>query len=422
LGKILKILILEKKKGLLFLHHIQMILGCSGLISSILEKNGNVWIVYLTNGDHNQLVFKLYEKKPILNPSDYIKLGEIRRKESIKATEILGVNKENLIFLGYPDFGTLKIWKEYWGNVKPYRNFFTRANSVPYKENYSFGKPYISDSIVSDLENIIKEIKPTKIFVSSSIDLNVDHRAFFNFINLALLNASKFPFPEIYCYIVHFKNWPYPLRYISNYNLLPPKTLNSLDWYLLPLDEEKIQRKYLSLKSFKSQIVIRKNWFFSFIRKNEIFYKFYPDALTDNGEIEFESEKEEFQNVQEKSLPFTIKLERKGHYISIILLHEKKSFEKINYIFYLYPWKKNIKFSIMPKMKLIIKREKGILIDKSISKKYKIKLNKEKDGLSLQINLNEMGNPDYLFFSSEISINEAIHDFIPWKVIKLEKN
>ena len=85
----------ENEKVIIFAPHPDdEILGCAGLISSILEKNGNVWIVHLTNGDHNQLVFKLYKKKPILNPSDYIKLGEIRRKESIKANEILGVDKK----------------------------------------------------------------------------------------------------------------------------------------------------------------------------------------------------------------------------------------------------------------------------------------------------------------------------------------
>ena len=29
------------------------ILGCAGLIQKVLKKKGKVWIVYLTNGDHN---------------------------------------------------------------------------------------------------------------------------------------------------------------------------------------------------------------------------------------------------------------------------------------------------------------------------------------------------------------------------------
>ncbi|MFN4227975.1 MAG: PIG-L family deacetylase, partial [Candidatus Ratteibacteria bacterium] len=153
-----------------------------------------VYIIYLTNGDHNQLPYRVYEKKIILNPIDYIKLGEIRRKESTKATEILGIPKKNLIFLGYPDFGTLKIWENYWGeNKKPYRSFLTRTSYVPYKENYSFGKPYIGESILTDIEKILEDIKPTKIFVSSPYDTNVDHRALYNFIRAAILEQEIKP-------------------------------------------------------------------------------------------------------------------------------------------------------------------------------------------------------------------------------------
>ncbi len=413
----------ENEKVIIFAPHPDdEILGCAGLISSILEKNGNVWIVYLTNGDHNQLVFKLYKKKPILNPSDYIKLGEIRRKESIKANEILGVDKKNLIFLGYPDFGTLKIWNEFWHTKKPYKSFLTRASSVPYKENYSFGKPYMGESIVSDIENIIKKINPTKIFVTSSFDLNVDHRALFNFVNLAILNISELNQPQIYCYLIHFKNWPTPLKYSPESNLLPTNSLKFLDWYILNLDNEKVAKKYNSLNCFKSQIVVRKNWFFSFIRKNEIFYKFYYEILKNSKEIKFESEKEEFENNKKQSIPFIIGLKKDKNEILITLSHEKKIIEKIDYVFYLYPWKKNTNFAIMPKIKLKVVREKGILIDKALSKKYKINLNKESDGLNLKINMKELGNPDYIFFSSEISINNVIHDFIPWRVIKIEKD
>jgi N-acetyl-1-D-myo-inositol-2-amino-2-deoxy-alpha-D-glucopyranoside deacetylase len=413
----------ENERVIIFAPHPDdEILGCSGLISSILEKNGNIWVVYLTNGDHNQLVFKLYEKKPILNPSDYIKLGEIRRKESIKATEILGVKKENLIFLGYPDFGTLKIWKEFWNTKKPYKSFLTRASSVPYKENYSFGKPYIGESIVSDIEKIIKEINPTKIFVTPSFDLNVDHRALYNFVNLAILNISEANQPEIYCYLIHFKNWPVPSKYKPEKNLFPPNILKFLDWYILNLDDEKIAKKYESLNCFKSQIVVRKNWFFSFVRKNEIFYKFYYEILKNGQEIKFESEKEEFENNKKQSIPFLIGLKKDKDEISIILSHEKKAVEKVDYIFYIYPWKKKINFEIMPKITLKLGKEKGILIDKTLSKKYKINLNKEMDGLNLKIDMKELGNPDYIFFSSEILINDVIHDFIPWGVIKIEKD
>lgn len=137
LGNI-KNLVIEKGESVVIFapHPDDEILGCAGLIQKIIKSEGKVYIVYLTNGDHNQLPYRIYEKKIVLKPKDYIKLGEIRRRESINATKIIGVPKENLIFLGYPDFGTLKIWEDYWDeNKKPFKSFLTRASYVPYKEN-----------------------------------------------------------------------------------------------------------------------------------------------------------------------------------------------------------------------------------------------------------------------------------------------
>ncbi|MGC9031666.1 MAG: PIG-L deacetylase family protein, partial [Minisyncoccia bacterium] len=367
-------------------------------------------------------VFKIYEKKVILTPSDYIKLGEKRRKESTMATGILNLPTSNLIFLGYPDFGTLKIWCDFWNTKKPYKSFLTRANSVPYKENYSFGKPYIGDSIILDIEKILKEINPTKIFVSSNFDLNVDHRAYFNFVNLAILDLYENKQPDIYYYLVHFKNWPYPSGNRPEKILTIPENLKYLEWYEIQLDENKINKKYEALKQFKSQIVVRKNWFFSFLRKNEIFHKLQYETLKNGSEIEFESEKQEFEKNKRQSIPFKIGMKKNNENIEILLSHGKRTIEKFDYVFYLYPWKKNIKFGIMPKVKIKVSREKGILIDKTLSKKYKINLDKEKDKVSLKIELKDLGNPDYIFFSSEISIEEVIHDFIPWRVIKIEKD
>jgi len=420
-----KLAINENERVIVFAPHPDdEIIGCAGLISSVIEKNGEIWIVYLTNGDHNQITFKVYEKKPILTPSDYIKLGEKRRNESTNATSILKVNKNNLIFLGYPDFGTLKIWKEFWGNTKPFRSFLTRANSVPYQENYSFGKPYKGESIVSDIEKIVKEINPTKIFITPPIDLNVDHRALFNFVNLALLNIySDSTFPEIYCYLVHFKNWPQPIKYNPEIELLPPDSLKNLfEWYILEIGKEQTEKKYTCLNCFNSQIILKKSWFYSFVRTNELFYRLFYDVIKNNTEIKFESEKEEFENNKKQSIPFSIVMQKNKDEILFILLHRKKLVEKVDYIFYLYPWKKNINFGIMPKIKLKVSTERGILIDKTLSKKYRIQLNKELDGLNFKIDTKELGNPDYLFFSSEISINDMIHDFIPWRIIKIEKD
>ncbi|MCS7181407.1 MAG: PIG-L family deacetylase, partial [bacterium] len=272
-------MIKENEKIIIFAPHPDdEILGCAGLIQKIINNMGKVYIVYLTNGDHNQIPYRIYEKKIILNPIDYIKLGEIRRKESIEATRSIKINEKDLIFLGYPDFGTLKIWENYWReDDKPFKSFLTRASYVPYKESYSFGKPYVSKSILDDIEKIIKEIKPTKIFITSNYDTNVDHRALYNFVRIALLEIQEIK-PEVFIYLIHFKN--YPQR--NSEKLLILNLPSVSEWYNISLDNKEIQKKKVAIECFKSQMVFRKNWFMSFAKENEVFYKEIDVTLDEN--------------------------------------------------------------------------------------------------------------------------------------------
>ena len=244
-------------------------LGCAGIIQEALSKGCSVYIVFFTNGDHNEIAFKLYEKKIILTPEGYIKMGEVRRKEAIAATEILGVPKENLIFLGYPDYGTSKIWEQHWQNAPSFKNFLTRANNVPYPENYSYRASYKGESILNDLESIFLKIRPDRIFVSHPADTNVDHRALYNFTKVALLDLEgKIPAPEVYPYLIHSGRWPYPYHYHPELALTPPdKLVNEIIWENYNLDASQIQKKLTALDCYKSQKVDRGYWMVSFVKK-----------------------------------------------------------------------------------------------------------------------------------------------------------
>ncbi len=397
------------------------ILGCAGLIQKVLKKKGKVWIVYLTNGDHNQLVYRVYEKKIVLKPSDYIKLGKMRRKESIKATGFLGVLPTHLIFLGYPDFGTLKIWENYWGDeTKPYKSFLTRARYVPYEENYSYGKPYIGDSILNDIEEIIKRIKPTKIFTTGSYDRNVDHRALYNFLRVSLLDVKKEINPDVYIYLIHFGKWPLSDRYTSYSDLSPPESLKKLEWYVLPLEKHEVEKKYNSIKIFKSQVFLKKEWFFSFARSNEIFYKDMNNNLKEGDILSFESEKDaEFKDIENISIPYKIFIRGEKNDIEIGLFQKRRFLKPMNYIFYFYGWRDDIPFPDMPKIKISLRKKREILKIENSTVYYSLKYKKEKNMISFKIKWAKIGNPEYLFFSAEVKTGGITYDFIPWRLIKV---
>lgn len=422
-GELRDLKIVKNEKVVVFAPHPDDgVLGCGGVIQKVLEKGGKVWIVYLTNGDHNQLVYRLYEKKIILKPSDYIKLGEIRRKEAISATKNLGISSGNLIFLGYPDFGTLKIWENYWGkNTEVFESFLTRAKFVPYKENYSYGKPYIGDSILSDIEKILFEIKPTKIFSTGSYDKNVDHRALYNFLRCALLNLRDKVKSEVYFYLIHFENYPSPYGFNPGFVFVPPSFLYNLDWYNLKLKKKQIEKKYNSIKLFKSQIFLKKKWFFSFAKKNEIFYQENREKIKNNYVLSYESEKEaEFKNRENLSIPYNIFISGREDGVEIKLTQKRRFLRPVNYIFYFYPWRKDIAFPDMPKVKISLRKEREILKIENSTIYKGLKYEKGKRRITFKIEWTTLGNPQYLFFSATVKTGGITYDFIPWKLIKVD--
>ena len=181
------------------------VLGTGGLIQQACATGAAVRIVYLTDGDHNQIAFKLYQLRLHLRPSQYRAFGEMRQREAAAATALLGLSREQLTFLGYPDYGTLRMWRDYWGECAPFRSDSTQANAVPYREAFKFGRPYKPESITADLLEVFREFRPTRVFVAHPADTNPDHRAAANFVRLAALQlGAKQPPLQIYYYVIHF--------------------------------------------------------------------------------------------------------------------------------------------------------------------------------------------------------------------------
>jgi len=184
---------IEKSDRILILapHPDDETIGCAGIIQQAIAVGARLEVVYMTNGDHNEISFIVYEKRLTLRKGEFIHMGEVRRKEAINAMKQLGLSEDKLIFLGYPDFGTFKIFTQYWQAKRPFRDLLTRISSVPYKENLSFGAPYTGESILSDLKKALLTYKPNKIFVSHPLDTNVDHRTLYLFLQIALLDLNK---------------------------------------------------------------------------------------------------------------------------------------------------------------------------------------------------------------------------------------
>ncbi|HUI07622.1 MAG TPA: PIG-L family deacetylase [Verrucomicrobiae bacterium] len=249
------------------------VIGTGGLIQQACATGAAVRVVYLTSGDHNQIAFKLYKLRLHLRPRQYLAFGELREREAIAATGLLGLSREQLTFLGYPDWGTLRMWRDYWGECPPFRSDATQATAVPYRDAFGFEHPYKPESVVADLEEVFREFRPTKVFVTHPADTNPDHRSAANFVRLAVLQLGGVQTaPQIYYYVVHFGSWPRPYHYHPELALEPPRQL--LDdgvWRSLPLTPEQTQRKYEAILQNRTQLTVSEYSLVSFARANEIF-------------------------------------------------------------------------------------------------------------------------------------------------------
>lgn len=81
-------------------------IGCGGVIQRALKAGSQVKVMYLTNGDHNEFAFIVYEKRLVMRNSAFVAMGKVREEEAKKAMKLLGLDESDLIFLGYPDYGT----------------------------------------------------------------------------------------------------------------------------------------------------------------------------------------------------------------------------------------------------------------------------------------------------------------------------
>jgi len=251
-------------------------LAVGGLISYLSAHNIPKKVVFLTVGDGNPYGF--FEKRKIkYSAEEFVKTGLRRQKEALSALEKLGVKEKEVIFLGYPDTLLLKMFR------KPSFSFLNKArlNFIPYDFSPNFRKEARGENLLGSLRQIIKEFKPTKVFLPHRRESNSDHRATFLFVDKAL--RLCFLKPEVFQYLIHFrwKFWRvYPGKPKKEKIIYPPKfVVFEKNWYSFWLNREEAEKKKKALLEYKSQIKIPtlKPLFKSFLgARNEIFEKLIP--------------------------------------------------------------------------------------------------------------------------------------------------
>ncbi|MDD4954691.1 MAG: PIG-L family deacetylase [Candidatus Omnitrophica bacterium] len=391
------------------------IIALGGIIQKAVKSNCKIKIVYLTSGEYNEISYFFYKKNPAISRKGFVNIGKVRQKEAHDATAFLGVKKEDLAFLGYPDRFTETILASFWDKKWPAASMLTHIGSVPYENALSFGAPYIGESILADLKKVLAEFKPTKIFVSSPYDTNPDHRSLYVFTNIALLDLrGAVGEPDIFSYLVHKAGWPKAKKHLPSFELDAPEAYidSGITWRKIYLTGEEIADKRKALSLYKSQLSFARNYLLSFIRKNELLL-FYPIINLKN------EEKVEVPKVYPKAISGVYYSKDKDFLHINIILNDKVA-KEFKADVYLLGYKEDKDFSFMPK--LFFKAKDTVVIAYEKRKRILangIKVNAKNNSVLIDVPLKILDNPEYIF--SRIIVKGKILAIYAggWQILKL---
>ncbi len=244
-------------------------LAGSALIQQTLRAGGSVRVAVMTNGDgfRRATSERFRVKRP--QADDFYHLGLVRQQEALTAIGKLGLNEQDIRFLGYPDAGLKHLWNQNWSVHHPYRAL-NGHRSVPYQLAYRTGSPYSGESVVADLQRLFREYNPTDVLYPDPHDVHGDHWGTSAFTQYALSGLGLAP--KEWTYLIHYPKFPVPRSYHPYHKLCQPKRLSEVGtrWHYIPLDHEQIAKKRSAIMSHQTQVHVMKSLLTSFVRKNDL--------------------------------------------------------------------------------------------------------------------------------------------------------
>jgi LmbE family N-acetylglucosaminyl deacetylase len=407
-------------------------IATGGIIQKAVAMVLPVRVVYLTNGDANQWSFLLYRKRPEVGARAIESMGEVRRSEAISATQVLGLRSDQIVFLGYPDFGNLQIWDRHWGDSPPYKGLFTGATAVPYSDAYRPGAAYRGQEILSDIESIIADFKPTKIFVSHPADQNPDHEALYLFTRTALWDLSAKLRPELYPYLVHYPRWPEPRGYHPDSALVPPASLpEQASWLSEPLSAAELQIKRDALQQHKTQYKANQRYLESFLRTNELFgdmpsvslVQGAPDvslsqqALLGGGRVGdqlTEEERARFVGLEARN----VRLD--GSDLVFTIGYSNPLAEGVEASAYLFGYRPDVSFAGMPKLHVKFSEMAHQVYDgQKELPATAVSVTRAPAQITMRVPLSLVGDPRQILFNARTYLGNVPLDSTEWRVLRL---
>lgn len=251
------------------------VLAAGGVIQEALDLDVPVQICFFTLGENNEIAALFTRRHPAFRPGPEQAFGGQRHREALAAATQLGLQEEDIVFLGYPDPGTLDIWNHHWRTVPPYRSPVTRENTVPYDFALTPGSAFAGEDILDDLQEVIREFQPTHVLLPHPADQNTDHRALYFFARVALWELMTEGIrPQVLTCPVHLARWPEANGFQPQQPAEPPPFLaKDGQWWEYSLAPFQVSNKLAALRRYHSQFLPAQAYLELFVRKTELFHE-----------------------------------------------------------------------------------------------------------------------------------------------------
>ncbi len=256
--------------------------GAGGLLAELAQAGVPCSFVFLTNGEAFQWSVEQENESLLLAPAAYVAYGVKRQEEVRRALADLGQEEAPVYFLGYPDRGLKSLLLQNRSPSNPYFSDLLGGTTSPYPNAYS--QPvFAGESVLADLQRILRITRPALVITHSSFDTHTDHWATEGFLleSLArLADESDFQQPQRLEFLVHRGNWPGQVGKETQAGLFPPYPLRYMkeNWTLFPLSGEAQVRKEKAIRAYATQLTVMNDYLFSFLRANELYLLPFPEG------------------------------------------------------------------------------------------------------------------------------------------------
>ena len=147
--------------------------GWMGLIRAAVENHIPIHFVYFTSGDAGSCD-RYYEHS--CSPAEAMNFGTIRMAETRAVLGHLGVDPQDIYFLGLPDGGSGEIWYHHLNPDNPYLAVLLACDHAPYQEVFRPNLPYARKSVVAAVKALVMKFQPQVIVTAHPpAEGHIDH-------------------------------------------------------------------------------------------------------------------------------------------------------------------------------------------------------------------------------------------------------